>query len=135
MKVGQYIYTKLAATSAVTALVGTRIYPVFIAQEAALPAIAYTVDNRPTDAMKDKKADHDTATVTFTFWADASQGADAYSALDSVDLAVRNALDFVTGTAGGVTVEACKYVGSIDGMDADSMTLSRTATYQFITRN
>ena len=135
MNAGKYIYAKLSATSAVTSLVGGRIYPVFIAQEAALPAIAYTVDNRPTDAMKDKKADHDTSIVTFSFWADASQGQDAYQTIEDIDAAVRTALDFVTGTAGGVTVEACKYLSSVDGMDADSMTLSRTATYQFITRN
>ncbi|HSG51145.1 MAG TPA: DUF3168 domain-containing protein [Rheinheimera sp.] len=135
MKLGQYIYAKLSATSAVTALVGTRIYPVFVPEDSTYPAIVFTVTNQPTDDQKERKSDHDTAQVTFTYWAEVKQGADAYAALDNVDLAVRNALDFVTGTAGGVTVEGCKYVSSADGMDENIMFLSRTAVYQFITAN
>jgi len=135
MKVGQYVYAKLSATAAVTALVGTRIYPVFIPEDATYPAIVFTVSNAPTDNQKDRKSDHDTATVTFTYWAEAKQGLNAYGALDNVDVAVRDALDFVTGTAGGVTVEGCKYVSSADGMDEDVLFVSRTSVYQFITAN
>lgn len=135
MKIGQYIYAKLAATAGVTALVSTRIYPVFIPEDAAFPAIVFTADNAPTDNQKDRKSDHDTATVTLTYWAEVKQGADAYATLDSIDLAVRNAFDFVTGSAGDVTVEACKYQSSVDGMDEDRMFLSRTAVYRFITAN
>jgi hypothetical protein len=135
MKAGQYVYSKLSSTSAVTALVGTRIYPVFIPEDATYPAIVFTVSNTPLDNQKDRKSDHDTATVTFTYWAEAKQGFDAYGALDNVDVAVRNALDFVTGTSGGVTVEGCKYISSADGMDEDGLFVSRTSVYQFITAN
>lgn len=41
MKVGDILYARLAATSAVTALAGTRIYPVQVPLEAELPALAY----------------------------------------------------------------------------------------------
>jgi hypothetical protein len=135
MKLGQYIYAKLSATSAVTALVGSRIYPVFIPEDATYPAIVFSITNQPTDNQKERKSDHDTSQVTFTYWAEVKQGADAYAALDNVDLAVRNAIDFVAATAGGIQVEACKYISSADGMDENAMFLSRTAVYQFITRN
>lgn len=135
MKIGQYIYSKLSTTAGVTALVGSRIYPVFIPEDAAFPAIVFSADNQPLENQKDRKSDHDTATVTLTYWAEVKQGADAYATLDSIDLAVRNAFDFVTGSAGGVTVEACKYQSSVDGMDEDRMFLSRTAVYKFITAN
>lgn len=136
MKAGQYIYAKLAATTAVTNLVGTRIYPIYMPQQATYPAIVFSVDNAPLDGnMKDLPAYHDRATVTFNFWADVEQGADGYAALDNIDAAVRTALDFVTGTAGSVVVEGCKYIGSTDGIDPDVMKISRTATYQLITKN
>ena len=136
MNVGQYIYTKLSGTSAVSALVGSRIYPVFLPQTAAYPAIVYRMTNEPNERqMKTQAADHDRATVTFNFWADASQGANAYAALDSIDKAVRDALDFVEATAGGVTVEHCHYDNSSDDFDAEAMLLLRTATYTFITKN
>lgn len=41
MKAGDILYAKLAATSPVTSLIGTRIYPVEVPLEAERPAIAY----------------------------------------------------------------------------------------------
>lgn len=136
MKVGQYIYAKLSATTAVSNLVGSRIYPVFLPQSATYPAIVYRVSNEPNErAMKTQAPDHDRATVTFNFWADASQGANAYAALDNIDSAVRAALDYVEAVAGGVTVEHCHYDNSVDDFDAEAMLLLRSATYTFITKN
>jgi len=136
MKAGNYIYSKLAATSAVTALVSTRIYPMIMPQEAVFPAIIYSVSNKPMDAnMKDRSAYHDTATVTFNYWADVKYGQDAYTSLDSIDAAVRTALDFVTGTAGNVVCEGCKYIGSEDIFSEDRLLLGRAVTYQLITKN
>lgn len=43
MKAGDILYARLAATSAVTALTATRIYPVQVPLEADLPAAAYDV--------------------------------------------------------------------------------------------
>lgn len=43
MKAGDILYARLAATSAVTALTATRIYPVQVPLEAELPAVAYDV--------------------------------------------------------------------------------------------
>ena len=136
MKAGNYIYSKLTATAGVTALVSTRIYPVVMPQDAAFPAIVYSVSNKPLDSnAKDRAAAHDTAIVTFNYWADVKYGQDGYTALDSIDVAVRTAIDFVTGTAGSVTVEGCKFLGSEDMFSEDRLLIGRAATYQLITKN
>lgn len=135
MRIGQYIYSKLSGTTAVTDLVSTRIYPVFLPQSASLPAIVFSMENRPLDKQKDRVAYHDFQTVTFTYWADAAQGANAYAALDNIDSAVRTALDFVVATAGSVTVETCEYVSSADSMDNDTIHIARTAVFTFVTKN
>ncbi len=67
--------------------------------------------------------------------ADASQGNNAYASLDNIDLAVRNAIDFVAATAGSVEVSDCEYKDSEDGFNPENMTITRTATYRFITKN
>lgn len=135
MKVGQYIYSKLTATAGVTALVSTRIYPIFLPQNATYPAIIYSVANKPWDIQKDAKSTRDEAIVTFVYVADASQGNNAYASLDNIDLAVRNAIDFVAATAGSVEVSDCEYKDSEDGFNPENMTITRTATYRFITKN
>lgn len=136
MNAGNYIYAKLTATAGVTALVSTRIYPLLMLQNAAYPAIVYSVSNRPLDSnMKDRAGYHDVATVSFNFWADIQFGQDAYTSLDAIDAAVRTALDFVSATAGGVTVETCKYLGSEDVFSEDRLLLGRAVTYQMTTKN
>ena len=136
MNAGNYIYAKLTATAGVTNLVSTRIYPMLMPEKQVYPAIVYSVSNRPLDAnMKDRAAYHDQATVSFTYWADIQFGQDAYTSLDAIDAAVRTAIDFVSATAGGVTVEACKYIGSEDVFSEDRLLLGRQATYQLTTKN
>lgn len=134
MKVGRYLYNKLTSTSAVTALVGTRIYPVFMPQNAAYPCIVYMVDNKPLDPSKTSAGNHDTAVVTLHIWQEAREGQDAYDVLDSIDAAVRAALDAASGTAGGVTAEVIQYLGSRDGRDEAMLTYLREATYEIIHR-
>jgi len=135
MKAGQYIYAKLTAATAVTDLVGTRIYPVFLPQNAEYPAIVYLVDNEPHTVTKDTPADLDIARVKFHFWASAAQGENGYQSVEDIDYAVREALDFVGGTAGTVTVELCHYDGSKDGRDDEMTLFMREASYTFITKN
>jgi len=136
MKAGNYIYSKLTATAGVTALVSMRVYPMILPQEQVFPAIVYMVENKPLDPnAKDKAAAHDTATVTLNYWAEVKYGQDAYTSLDNIDVAVRAAIDFVEGTAGGVVCEFCKYIGSQDIYSEDRLLLGRAATYQITTKN
>lgn len=135
MNVGKYIYSVLTADAGVSALVSTRIYPVVIAEKATFPAIAYTVSTVPKDRQKDKASDYDTETVTFHLWADIQQGADAYTKTTEMDAAIRAALDFVEGTAAGVTVVHCHFDGSKDIVSEDRMLIGKESVYTFITRN
>lgn len=136
MRAGNYIYSKLSAAAGVTALVSTRIYPMLMPDKPSFPAVAYSVQNRPLDASKkDVDADHDTATVTLTIWADIQQMQDAYTSLDDIDTAIRAALDYQQSTAGGVNCEFCKYVSSEDVISEDRLLLGRVAVYQLITKN
>ena len=132
MKVGRYLYAKLTSTSAVTALVGTRIYPVFMPQNAAYPCIVYMVENAPLDPSKTSIGTHDMAKVTLHIWMEAREGQDAYDVLDSVDAAVRTALDGAEGSAGGVTAEETHYKGSRDGRDEAMISFLRETTYTII---
>lgn len=136
MYLGKYIYGKLSTTTAITDLVGTRIYPVFLPDKVAYPAIVYTVANLPLDrGMKDQPANHDRAIVTFHIWADHAQGQQGYDDLDSIDAALREALDFVEGTVAGVIVEGCHYDGSRDGRDEERTLFLRETNYTFTTKN
>lgn len=135
MNVGKYIFSVLTADAGVSALVSNRIYPVIIAEKAVFPAIAYTVSTVPKDRQKDKASDYDIETVTFHFWADVQQGADGYTSTTAIDAAVRAALDFVEGTAAGVTVSHCHFDGSKDIVSEDRMLIGKEAVYTFITRN
>lgn len=135
MNVGKFIYSVLAADATVSALVGTRIYPVIMAEKATFPAIVYSVSTTPKDRQKTAVSDHDTEVVTFHFWADIQQGADAYTKTNAIDAAVRDAFDFVSGTAASVIVEHCHFDGSKDIISEDRMLLGKEATYTFITKN
>ena len=134
MNVGKYIFSVLSANSAVTALAGTRIYPVIIGEKSAFPAIAYSVSTTPKDTQKTQVSDYDRELVTFHIWADILQGADGYTKTCDIDAAIRTAFDFVEGTAAGVTVVACHYDGSKDVIAEDRMLIGKEATYTFITR-
>lgn len=135
MNIGKYIFSVLSADAAVSALVGNRIHPVFVPQGATFPCVAYMAKNEPFDQTKDHPGYHDRAVVTLHLWAEYDERQAAYSILEDLDEAIRNALDFVDGTAGGVQVESCRYDGTIDGRDEGNMMYLKTATYIFITKN
>lgn len=136
MKIGRYIYGKLSGTTAITNLVGTRIYPVFLPMAAAYPAIVYMQTCTPKDnGMKVEKPDHDDHTVTLHIWADHAQGAEAYDVLDDIEAELRTALDRVEATVNAVQVESCIYTGSRDGRDEDRTLVMREVTFKFTTAN
>jgi hypothetical protein len=112
----KYIYAKLTADAGVTALVSTRIYPVFIPQDAEYPAITYSAVYTPADNTKTDDATHDNCALTLRCWAA------KYDDATEIDIAVRAAIDYVdlSGagvSAGGVTVDVCEWVSSTDGLE------------------
>jgi hypothetical protein len=135
MNIGKYIYAKLIASTPVTALVSTRIYPVLIGEKVSFPAIAYMVETLPKDKQKTQASGYDTETVTFHFWSDIQQGADGYNKIGQIDAAIRQVFDFTSGTLGGITVEHGYFVSSKDIFNEDRMLIGKEAIYTFITKN
>lgn len=126
MKAGRYISSILNAASGVTNLVSSRIYPVMIAQNAAYPAVSYSCSYVPLDPSKTRVETAYKCRATIVAWAE------TYSACESIDLAINTALNFVEGTAAGVTVTGCEYKGSDDGMDDKNEYYFRAAVYEIV---
>lgn len=138
MQIGKYIHAKLTAAAPVTAIVGTgaaaRITPVFLPQGTSGTGIVYLVKSQPHGIGKNDEGTHIRSTVTLHLWADVSQGAEAYPVLETLDLAVYDALNYVDATAGGVTVDSCRHIESADGRDDQNMYFLKTAVYEIIHR-
>jgi hypothetical protein len=135
MKIGRYLYARLTAHAPLAALVVTRIYPVFMPQNAEYPCIVYLTENVPHDRTKTSPGTYDRAKVTLHIWQEAREGQNAYDVLDEIDAAVREALDYAdTTTSGGVTAEISEYEGSRDGRDEAMITYLREATYNIVHR-
>ena len=103
--IGKALYGKLSATSAVTALVSTRIFPDMATQDATYPFIVYTNDaTQPTD-VKDSASPLDVVTMSVMIYSN------SYSQAQDIAAAVRTALDRMTGTVQGVNVQSCRFEG------------------------
>lgn len=138
MQIGKYIHAKLSAAAPVTAIVGTgasaRIYPVFLPQQTTGASVVYMTDTKPHGASKQEAGTHFVSTVTLHLWADVSQGAEAYSVLESLDDAIYDALSYTEGTAGSVTVDISEYIGTTDGRDEQNLYFLKTAVYKLVHR-
>lgn len=134
MQIGKYIHAKLLADTAVAAIVSNRIYPVFIPATVTGVSIIYMVSNEPHAIGKGEDSTHTKSLVTLHLWADASQGAQVYSVLEDLDAAVYDALHLVDATAGGITVDSCRHLGTDDGLDDNNLYYLKTAKYQIIHR-
>jgi hypothetical protein len=137
MLVNKYIYAKLTAAAGVTALVSTRVYPVSVPQSEGanlFPAIVYSDSYAPHSNNKISSTTHDRCTLTITSWAA------SYDAASAIDVAVRAALDYADGTAGGVTVDLCEWVDSKPGREEGNSApggepyFFRQATYNILER-
>lgn len=136
MRAGRYIYSKLTASSGLTALVGQRIYPIIAPQDVTLPFITYRVGNAPLDQTKDHAGYLDRASVEFRIWADYIEGQNAYEMIEDIDYQLREALDYESDTAGGVQVVSPEYRGSDDGdVIEDRVLFLKVARYELIIKN
>jgi len=100
MTLEEGLYDHLTNDAGVSALVGTRIYPLVVPQDVALPAIAYQRISGPRDHAHDGPSGLGRARMQFTFVGT------SYSQAKSVAEAVRASLDGFKGTMGTVTVGA-----------------------------
>ena len=102
-EIEEAVYSRLTATGAVTALVGSgsaaRIYPNKIPQEATLPAVAYQrVSTRRVKA-------HAAPTGLARVRVQVTCVARTYSEVKALAVVVRKALEGVMGTVGGLAVQ------------------------------
>ncbi len=105
MTIEKALYTYLSTHAGLSTLIGTRIYPMMIAQEAAMPAVAYQlIDDLPVHSGIADLIVH-AARFQFSCWGGGTSG---YTNACAVAVQVKSALqDFsgVMGGAGGVTVQ------------------------------
>lgn len=112
MEIEAALYDELVNDAGVSALVGTRIYPLLVPQEQAYPAVAYQVISKYRTASQSGKNQIVEARIQYTI------NASTYTSLRSVAAAVRAALEGFTGVmggVGGVDVHSCYWDNEVDG--------------------
>ena len=101
MSIESGLYAHLTSDPDVSALVGDRIYPLLVPQDATLPAIAYQRISTGRDETHTGPSGLSQARIQLTCIAD------SYDAAKAVADAVRSSLDGFSGTMGGINVGAC----------------------------
>jgi len=103
MNAGKAVYGILSANSGVTDIVGTNIFPEIAEQETAVPFIVYQLQNVAPEDTHDGPSKLDEVQFEFLCYAD------SYNAAADLGVAVRAALDRVSGTYNGVHVESIQF--------------------------
>ena len=97
------IINHLLADSRITEYVGTRIFPVQLNQEEALPAIMITINDVEANPTKTAASTDDFVELDLTTY--------AKSALDAFTIAelIRTSLDNFSGTLGSTTIQSFRF--------------------------
>ena len=103
MNAGKAVYGILSGTTAVTDIVGTRIFPEIAEQEAVTPFVIYQLQSVAPEDTHDGPSKLDEVRFEFLCYAD------SYNAAADLAVAVRGALDRVSGTYNGVNVESVQF--------------------------
>lgn len=118
MTINEALYSYLSTHAGLSALVGLRIYPLFLPQNVTYPAVVITeIDLTPKHAMG---ADVSLYEVRFQF----SCWGDTKSSVDSVKAQVISALRDYSGTmggAGGVVVQRIFYESETEIYEPESL--------------
>jgi hypothetical protein len=113
MNVGQIIYGILSATTGVTSLVSTRIYPDMAPQNATFPYIVFQkLSTTPTDT-KEGVSPLDKMLVQIDCYSN------NYDTAHSIAAAIRVALDRYTGTINGHKVDKIIFSNDSSGSPQD----------------
>ena len=104
----QVFYSILAGDGTVAALVSTRIYPLLVPQDVALPAISYQKISGPRDYNHDGAAGFVKGRIQVT------AVDDSYDGVKALFAAIRGALSGYTGTVSGVRIWASFLENEID---------------------
>ncbi len=103
MNAGKAVYGILSANTGVTDIVGTRIFPEIAEQEAVTPFVVYQLLSVDPEDTHDGPSKLDEVRFEFLCYAD------SYNAAADLGVAVRAALDRVSGTYNGVNVESVQF--------------------------
>jgi len=103
MNAGKAVYGILSANSGVTDIVGTRIFPEIAEQEAVTPFVIYQLQSVAPEDTHDGPSKLDEVRFEFLCYAD------SYNEAADLGVAVRAALDRVSGTYNGVHVESVQF--------------------------
>ena len=124
MIVGKAIYHLLTNATAITDIVGTRIYPEVAQQDGDLPYIVYNITNNEPSDTKPEPSKLDTAEIEVHCYAT------SYSQAIDIAVAVRGALDRVKGTYNGVNVQSIQYINEVIDFDEPQRAYEVTADYE-----
>jgi hypothetical protein len=100
---GKAIYALLTASTDVTDLVGTRIFPDMATQKAAYPFVVYSVEATEPSDTKDGVSGLDIVEVAIMSYAN------SYEAVNLIAAVVRSTLDRATGAYAGVNVQSIRF--------------------------
>jgi len=125
MNIGKAIYGILSGTTAVTDIVGTKIFPEIAEQETAVPFVVYQVQSVQPEDTHDGPSKLDEVRVEVLCYDDAYNGA------ADLAVAVRGALDRVKGTYNGVNVESVQFNDVDFEIEYDPRRYSQVLTFTF----
>lgn len=114
MSVEEAVRTKLTGTAAVAALVGTRIYPLYLPTDTTLPAVAYERISTRRNYAHGGQQSPTTARLQYDVIATTLAGAMA------VGDAIRVALSGYTGTSAGVKIASCLLTNELSQDEPDT---------------
>ena len=124
--INQLIYSRLAGFAQLSALVGTRIYPVIAPEKATMPYLVYSREDSQSFHNFGETLDNCFATYSF------ASSAKEYKQARAVTEAVREALKFWTST-GPPVVDLVQMVNDFDGYQdtTDGVFMAYTSVIDF----
>ena len=123
MTVGKAIFYLLDNSTDLTAIVGTRIYPEVAQQDAPLPYVVYNISNNEPSDTKREPSKMDTANIEVNCYST------SYTQVIDMSVAVRAALDRVTGTYSGVNVQSIAYMNEVIDFDEGQRAYNVSSDY------
>jgi hypothetical protein len=123
MTVGKAIFYLLDNSTDLTAIVGTRIYPEVAQQDAPLPYVVYNISNNEPSDTKFEPSKLDTANIEVNCYST------SYTEVIDMAVAVRAALDRVTGTYNGVNVQSIAYMNEVIDFDEGQRAYNVSSDY------
>lgn len=106
-----FLYQRLASQTAVSSLIGTRVYPLLAPQGTPMPLVVYQRTGVDRPQSLSGNVGNPVVTLQLTTYGT------SYTSVKSIARAVRLAVDGWTGTTAGVTIQRSTLVTEADGVD------------------